>query len=59
MIFYPKRTCAQGRTRVLFLTAAPTGALVGRGENPCVVTGGFAEPPAAGVVWQQSSFIGS
>lgn len=60
MIFYLQEDLGPGQDQGSFPDCLqPAGALLGRGGNPYVVTGGFDEPPAAGVVWQQNSFIGS
>lgn len=60
MIFYPQEDlCSWHDQGSLPDCLQATGALLGRGENPCLVAGNFDEPPAPEVVWQQSSFIGS
>lgn len=38
MVFYPDRSCTQGRTRVPLLAVHRLLELFGRGGSPCVVT---------------------
>ena len=56
----PNGGCTQGRTKGS-LPGCPQagGGLLGRGGNPCVVTQGSGELPAAEVVWQQNDFVRS